>query len=132
MPTPATSFGTRPITTKTNTITGASLPSNKVTLPAGTYMINTRAPAQAVDRVSTRLYNATDSAALAYGTSVYAASAQGVNTISMLTAYITLTGTKDLRLDMYCQTTKATDGMGVASSAGGTEVYSLMEITRLH
>ena len=64
--------------------------------------------------------------------SIYAASAQAVNGVSMLTSYVTLTGTKDIRLDMYCQTTKATDGQGVALEPGGTEVYSLMEITRLH
>lgn len=89
-------------------------------------------PAQAVDRVQSRLYNVTDSAVLAYGTSSYAASAGGVGGTTAITTYLTLTGTKDIRLDMYCQTTKSTDGMGVASSSGGIEVYSLMEITRLH
>ena len=49
-------------TVKTNEITGASLSSNQITLPSGTYYIQALAPAYDTSRSQAFLYNVTDTA----------------------------------------------------------------------
>ena len=56
----------------TNTITGASLATNSITLPAGDYFVEAVLPANNVNRVSARLFNSSDTAVTISGTSQFA------------------------------------------------------------
>lgn len=116
-------------TVRKNTISGASLASNQITLPAGSYSVEAFAPAFDVNAHMLRLYNVTDSAVIATGLSNNAPSGtNGVNN-AILKDEFTLGGTKTLRLDHYTQTAKSTVGLGVECNISGTpERYAVVEI----
>lgn len=128
----AGSWFTRTLNTvRVNTISGASLASNQFTLPAGTYLIRASAPAFNVDRHKIRLYNVTDATDVVYGTSAYSGSAASyANDRSEIFTSFTITGSKALRIEHRCQTTQASNGLGVESDFA-TEVYTTLEITQI-
>lgn len=107
----------------------ASLASNQITLPAGTYRIHAVAPAHEVDRHQAFLYNVTDSAAVSgvRGTSAVSGAADASDCPSFISGRFTLTGTKVLEIRHRGQTTKTSDGFGLAANFG-TEVYTVVEI----
>ena len=105
---------------KTNTITGASLASNQITLPAGTYWVDASAPAFAVDRNQLRLQNTTGAATLLTGSTEFAGSA---TQRAFLQGLFTLTATSVLELQHRAAGTAATNGFGVKANLT-TEVYS--------
>ena len=109
-------------TSKTNTITGASLASNQITLPAGTYWVDATAPAYTVGRHRVKLYNTTGAADVLLGTSSFSGGLYDY-TLSVLSGQFTLTATSVLELQHRCETTLATHGFGVESNFA-TEVYS--------
>jgi len=111
-------------TSKTNTIMGASLGSNQITLPAGTYWVHATAPAYRASRHRAKLYNTTGAADVLLGTSTYSGpGAYSAATLSFLSGQFTLTATSVLELQHRCETTLATHGFGVESNFA-TEVYS--------
>ena len=63
------SFQTRTLNTvKTNEITGASLSSNQITLPSGTYFCDAVAPCYSINHHKSLLYNVTDATEVLFGT----------------------------------------------------------------
>lgn len=128
----AGSWFTRTLNTvRVNTISGASLASNQFTLPAGTYLIRASAPAFNVDRHKIRLYNVTDATDVVYGTSAFSSSAASyANDRSEILTSFTITASKALRIEHRCQTTQASNGLGVESDFA-TEVYTTVEITQI-
>lgn len=126
------SYVTRALNTvKTNTIPGAALAANRITLPAGIYEIAASAPAQAVNLHKALLYNVTDGAATIMGTSAYAASSYGGHSRSEVRGRFTIAGAKDFEIRHGCQTTLATIGLGAAASFGDVEVYTDVMIRRI-
>ncbi len=127
------SWFTRTLNTEQrNTISGASLSSNQFTLPAGTYRIKASSPAHRVDQLQARLYNVTDAAVVSYGTSEYASSAGSYTAArSELTTVVSIAASKVFRIEFRCNTTRATNGLGVGTGFGGTEVYTTIEATKL-
>lgn len=122
-------------TLRANTISGASLASNQITLPAGTYRIRASAPANGVNLHTARLYNVTDAASAIIGTSenttsLAATPSETTQTRSFVDGRITITATKVFELRHYCQELVATNGLGSSVSAGGSEVYSVVEIIK--
>lgn len=115
-------------TVDANTITGASIATNQITLPAGTYTVRADAPAYTVERHQTRIYNVTDAAQIALGASAY--SPTGVMVTSSVIGRFTIAGTKVLELQHLCQTTQATNGLGLAANLGTSEIYSQITITK--
>lgn len=134
----ATSTVTRVLNTvKTNGITGASLGSNQITLPAGTYRIHATAPAystgsggDAGHRVT--LYNVTDTAVTLYGTSEWidVTTSIGTQTRSHLNGVFTIAGTKAFELRHFINWTE-TGGLGLAVSDGTAEVYGEVQIWKV-
>jgi len=124
------SFVTRALNTAVrNVIAGASLASNQITLPAGTYAVEWSAPAQSVGSHATRLFNVTDAAVIETGTSeVGASGTANIQSRSFGIAVFTLSSSKAIRLEHQCQTTRATNGLGVAGSLSAHEVYSWVNI----
>lgn len=121
---------TRELNTLTGSITGASLASDQVTLPAGTYKITGYAPAASVDGHQAQLYNASDSSTAIYGSSELAQTSTSTSTKSFIDDTITIASSKVFEVRHRCTVTRATDGLGKAASFG-SEVYTTLVIQKL-
>ncbi len=130
----ASTQNTRTLNTEvTNTIPGASLASNQITLPAGTYEIDAHAPAFRTDAHKLRLRNTTDSSTALVGASSHSHNTnQGPSgTHAFLKGRFSITAEKVFELQHYTAQTQGTNGLGVATSSGDTEVYSEVIIRKI-
>lgn len=121
-------------TVVTNEITGSSLSSNQITLPAGTYHIY--ATIFGYDGTTFLLkgylYNITDSALEIAGSSERAiGSSQGKSTII---GRFTIGATEVFELRQSHSLANATNGLGVAAdeTLGGVEVYAEVQIREIN
>lgn len=112
-------------TVVSNTITGASLATNQVTLSAGTYRVRGTVSANGVAQRAA-LYDATNTAYVLTGLN-NGGSGPGAGPYALMEGDITLTGTVALELHLRVNTT----GAGVALSFGDPEVYADLVIERL-
>lgn len=127
------SFATRTLnTTIINNITGCSLASSQVTLPAGTYRATGYAPgANGVGWQVARIQNITDGTTITQGNNGQTGSG-GMTTFAFVDTVFTLAAQKAIALQMRVQTTVATDGLGNRINVAGiTEVYSQLNIVRI-
>jgi len=115
-------------TVGTNEITGASLATNQITLPAGTYRLAASAPAQGVEFHQARIQDTTGAATLLLGSSNYTSNADAVFNHSFITGQFTIGVESDIELQHYCSQTNGVNGFGQACSFGVGEVYSVVEI----
>ncbi len=119
-------------TVVTNEISGSSLSSNQITLPAGTYFIEASAPAFDVNRHKAKLRNVSDSTDVLIGTSEFARiSGGGSTTHSLVRGRFTIASEKIFELQHQGETTQATNGFGVANNFGVVEVFSEIDIRKL-
>jgi hypothetical protein len=103
-----------------------SVSANQFTISqAGTYEISWEAPAYSVGNNKALLYSITDSAIIAYGSSILTAT--GAMNVSRGTSVVTIASAKTFSIQHYGQTTVNTNGFGVAVSLG-TEVYTSVVI----
>lgn len=118
-------------TVKKNTISGASLASNVITLPAGTYRISASAPAYNVGAHRMRIqYSVSGGGSSIEGSS---SSATGSNTTNsmIINSEVTFAATAALTVLHMTQTT-ATSGLGVATNGNGSaEVYTEVFIEKV-
>ena len=114
----------------TNSISGASLASNRITLPAGTYFVEASAPAYLSNQHKLKLYNYTDSIDILIGSNEYSVNSTGVMTRSHLKGVFTLDAQHEVELRHYVASTYASQGFGVATNMGVIEVYSQIEIRK--
>lgn len=136
----ATTDHTRTLNTvRTNEITGASLATNQVTLPAGTYYYEAECPIYNSGNLSTNynqcyLYNVTDTAEVSNSRgrscSLNSDTSDGVTTWAKTSGRFTITGTKAIELRHYNTIAYATHGLGLAVSQG-TEVYADIKIWKV-
>ena len=115
-------------TVRTNEISGASVATNQITLPAGTYYCEWSAPAHnnaSIARNQTRIFNITDSAVILLGGSGSTASNSQFNSLG--SGRFTLSGTKALELQHQTDNTRAGDGFGVAANFT-SEIYAQVKI----
>jgi hypothetical protein len=123
-------------TVKTNEISGASLSSNRITLPAGTYFIQAMALSERTRKHVLKLYNITDSADTIVGLGAYSEDANGsggtldVEIPAHVTGQFTIASEKVFELQHRC-TISSTTGFGVAASFGVVEVYADVLIWKL-
>lgn len=120
----------------TNEITGASVASNQITLPAGTYYIEASAPAFYVYRHQLRLRTVGGTpTTILTGTSEYSAVNTSVHTRSFLTGRFTLGSSTTMELQHGTQTARLTNGLGVNSGQSLTgvahEVYADVKIWKI-
>lgn len=127
----AGAYRTRPInTTITNNITGCSLASNQITLPAGTYIVQCFVYASVVGQHKANLQNITDSSTTIFGIGYNTIAASGVSGPSIIQGYFTITGSKVFEVQDRCDSTAGTVGFGYAQSFG-TEVYLTILISKV-
>jgi hypothetical protein len=121
------SYQTRTLNTLVTDTGGiASLASNRITLPAGTYQVAIHSTAFAVDRHKLRLQDITNSVTLLVGQPQDVSGTSGTTTAEVF-GVITLTGSTAMEVQHRCQSTRATDGFGTPSSFGDIEVYTIAE-----
>lgn len=114
-----------------NTIFGASLVSNQITLPTGTYRISARAPAF-VNLTKGFFYNVTDAANAIIGynyNGVSGAASDQAQSEAFIDGRITIASAKIFEIRQHCSEATAIDGLGAACSQG-TEVYTTVEIIK--
>ena len=116
-------------TVKTNEITGASLSSNQITLPSGTYYIQALAPAYDTSRSQAFLYNVTDTANEIIGST-------STNTVAS-TSFCHVIGRFTISAQKVFSIVQFTfdahvNGLGEpANNSGGTEVYTDVQIWKV-
>jgi hypothetical protein len=119
-------------TTQINNISGASIASNQIILPAGTYYVWATTPAYNVFRYSGRLQNITDSTTTLISTTGFANSGIMVNVF--IEGQFTITGTKYFEVQNRCSDTKNGDGYGTAGEQMGdtqNSLYSTISIEKI-
>ncbi|NTW31065.1 MAG: hypothetical protein HGB12_00250 [Bacteroidetes bacterium] len=118
-----------------NTISGASLGSNNITLPIGLYKIMASCPANACDTNIAWLYNLGLTTKVVLGTSQHSAQTNNVEERSIINGYFTVTDTSAnknvFQILHRCTTTKSTDGFGLAANLGTNETYTICEIEKI-
>lgn len=112
-------------TTDANTISGASLSSDTITLPAGTYTFRIRSPF-VTSLGKAFLYNTSDSSYVGIG-SQGGGSTSGALSDSIISGRFTISASKNFKIRYYAGSSVATSGLGAASSSGQVEVYTEAE-----
>jgi len=120
----------RPLNTVlTNEITGASLSSNQITLPSGTYYINVTCPTYFVQRSKISWYNVTDSSYTIVGLNNFGNAASSVN--NNLSGRFTITSQKVFKVIQYTSVSNNANDYGVDNvGSGQIEVYADLQIWR--
>jgi hypothetical protein len=116
----------------TNEITGASLSSNAITLPAGTYYIEASTPAYRLNQSRISLYNNTTSNTILLGKSGYANNTYNGYIVTDVKGRFTLGSTTALKIRQYV----ITDGgqssdLGVNIADGSINIYTEVLIWRI-
>lgn len=109
-----------------NTITGASLASNQITLPAGIYRVTGEAPGYSIGSHQAIIKDVTNTVVLVVGSTEKTA---GTNTMtsSKIFGRFTLTAQAVVELQHRSTTTQTTNGFGLAANFT-TEVYSQLRL----
>jgi len=118
-------------TVVTNSISGASLASNRITLPAGTYFVEASAPAYGSSRHKLKLYNYTDSTDILIGSSEQVYYGADVQTRSHVKGPFTLDAQHEVELRHRVENGFTAAGFGIESNMGVIEVYSQIEIRKI-
>ena len=119
-------------TVTTNTISGASLSSNRITLPSGTYYATFSAPAFMVDRHQVRISSISGAAVQILGQNAYADAANSVQSNSQGDGVFTIPASSSTQIELQhrCSTTRAANGLGVEVNVS-TEVYGIVNIWQI-
>ena len=126
------SFQTRTLNTSvTNEISGASLSSNQITLPSGTYFLYATAPAYGVDTHKLKFRNITDSSDTLIGNNQRIADALDAATTAHISGRFTIAAQKTFELQHRCNTTDSGDGFGVGANYSIVEVYADVQIWKI-
>ena len=117
-------------TTIVNEITGCSIASSVITLPAGTYVVRGFGTAfgSGLGVMKTRLQNTTDATTTQQGTNAFTTA--DVMIVSEFNARFVIAASKNFELQTRVGATVATNGYG-AAVAFGDEVYSQIIITKV-
>ena len=113
-----------------NTIAGASLSANQVSLPSGTYVASFSCPAYSVDRHQVWLHDITASANY-YGANSSSTYGGGSLSESAGNAVFTLAGADVLELVHYTQRAYPTAGLGLNNASGAPSVFCRLSIQQL-
>ncbi len=120
-------------TVKVNTISGATITSSVISLPAGTYNIAAYGPSSPTSGADgkARLQNTTDATTIALGTNIYGSYSGGGNGTlnSIINGQFTLAGTKNIEFQQYSLLgSVGGNAVGIPSIS---EVYSEVRIERI-
>jgi hypothetical protein len=111
-------------TVVTNTIIGASLASDTVTLPAGTYDFFISAPAMATNGHQAALYNVTASSYTRIGTMEFVGSGAGGQTSSVVRGRFTINAPAAFKVRHWTSAAVTTIGLGNNPNSGQVNVFT--------
>lgn len=117
-------------TTQFNNITSASLASNQVTLPAGTYYAEISAIAFRVDQTQARLQNITDGTTTILGQTMCSGTGNSTNLPCLVKGAFTITGTKTFEVQHICNATGSGNGFGL-DAGFGDNIYTIFAIAKV-
>jgi hypothetical protein len=125
------SFLTRTLNTvMTNEITGASLSSNQITLPSGTYFIYARIPTTNSGRNKSKLRNTSDSSDALIGSSTQALDSGSICEDSWVIGRFTIASSKTFEIQNRVEYANS-NSFGLASNFGVVEVYTDVQIWKV-
>lgn len=124
----AVTWNTRTLNTTLRNTIGASLATNQITLPPGSYHIEARAPGFACGAHRLRLWNVTDAVMIGIADVAYADPTYAAETHAFLSLDFTLTASKALRLDHYTLTATGGSGLGQSGGSSGIDIYADVQI----
>jgi len=113
-----------------NVLTGASLASNQVTLPAGTYYAQASAPFYATDRSAIKLRNVTDATDIALGSTEFMNNGTLVGGRCHVSGFFTLAAPKAISVQYRVFTTTGGNGLGVQTTFA-TNIYAMLDIWKV-
>lgn len=118
-------------TERADTASIGALASNRITLPAATYVAKATAPGFYCNHFQARIYDVTGAAVLLLGSTEYNTAGIGNNQVtrSHVAGLFTLSAQSEVELQQQVETTYVAAG-GTAANFG-TEVYSILELWRL-
>lgn len=122
----ATTWNIRALqTTVTNELSGASLASSQITLPAGTYFVESSVPGFACDLHKAKLYNLTSAADQIIGSAAFASSVAPYGmSHSIIKGKFELTVASSFEIRHYVSTTSTSVALATGVSAENyTEVW---------
>ncbi len=125
-------FNTRVLNiVKTNEITGASLATNQITLPAGTFQIECTAPVFKATRHRSNLYNVTDGEYTVLGMNHFSRAVLNHGDLSVLHGQFILQDPKVFEIRHWINEAQATNGLGRKMNDGSVEIYTEVLIRKL-
>lgn len=116
-------------TVKSNTITGASLSANQITLPAGTYEYEGSAPGAQCDTHRIRLWNVTDGSVIDVGT-IADSSNIPVSTNSHVSGVFTIASQKTIEIQHRLTTVVGSYALG-RSSGVAPELFAEITLRKI-
>ncbi len=124
--TTGTTWTTRPLNTSvSNTITGASIATNVITLPAGTYKLVGYSCLYQCGLSQIRLRNTSDAATTLLGSITEMGSgSQTEHVHCQIQGMFTLAASKNLELQYYVATAQTNDGLGADANTGENNVFA--------
>lgn len=128
----AGAWRTRTLNTElTAEISGASLSSNQITLPAGTYYLDASAEGYLAGNHKTKWYNVTDGSDVLHGTVAATGGTESKSSRSFVSGRFTIAGSKVFELQHRCSNTNNGDGFGAAATFSVVEVYADVKIWKV-
>ena len=119
-------------TTNKNDITGCSIASSVITLPAGSYYVTASAPFHQSNALRLRLQNTSDATTAILGQNADAGSGIGLTVNAFMTGYFTITASKNFELQYYVTGAVATNGLGQRMNVAAiSEVYGEISIQKV-
>jgi hypothetical protein len=118
-------------TVMTNEISGASLASNQITLPSGTYYINAVAVCLTVSNHKLKLRNITDSSDVLIGLTNYADPTGSVGNNAHVTGRFTIASSKVFEIQHRSSSTTNINGFGTNAGFSTVEVYADTQIWKV-
>ena len=119
-------------TVMTNEISGASLSSNQVTLPSGTYYVHAGARGYTVNTNKLKWYNTSDSSDVLIGDQARSDSSANANAFVSVMGRFTISAQKTFELQHRCETTRSdVNGYGPAANFGVVEVFANVQIWKV-
>ena len=126
-----TGYQTRDLNTVlTNQISGASLSSNQITLPSGTFYIQASTTAYATGRCRIKLTNVTDSSTPLYGLNGQVGYTTAVAPRYFLNGRFTIASSKSFTIDQYVQNA-TNSNLGQPTGDGFVDIYTDVQIWKV-
>lgn len=123
----STSWADRAFNTKKVDTAGiATLSGNAVTLPAGTYRVQARAPGYKCGGFMAQLWNATNSTIILNGSAARAGTGDDTQVDSHIIGMFTIADAKAIKVIQLCESLQSSNGFGKACG-GSKEVYAQAE-----